>query len=166
MKNNHLTPLEEKTLETISESLSELQGAISSHVKPLTPKERQRLLKMGNKTLAFVKKAYEFCQENPQLRPNFLSMDEFEKDYQDAQGLFGTINMTTQLRENLVDIQMVAGSEAFQAALIFYSTVKTAAAKDVINAKVIYEELRKALPHGRRRKRLVEPAPQTDEIAV
>jgi hypothetical protein len=52
--NNHLTPLEEKTLEKITESLEELQGVISMHVKPLTPKDRRNLFKMGDKTLAIL----------------------------------------------------------------------------------------------------------------
>ena len=46
---------------------------------------------------------------------------------------------------------MTAGSEAYQAALAFYSAVKSAAAQDVPGAKAVYEELRERFP-GHRRK--------------
>jgi hypothetical protein len=41
---------------------------------------------------------------------------------------------------------MVAGSEAYQTALLFYNSVKTAAAQDIPGAKEIYEELKARFP--------------------
>ncbi|MDR0313642.1 MAG: hypothetical protein LBI14_08585 [Treponema sp.] len=164
--NNHLTPIEEKTLETISKSIEKLRESISSHVTPLTPKERQKLPKMGDKTLAFVKKCYEFSRMNPDLCPKHIDLDVFERDYMDAQGLYATINMVKQLQENLVDTQMCAGSEAYQAALVFYNYVKLHAATNVSGAKAVYEELRKRFPRGRRRKLEEDTPPQADEVVI
>jgi hypothetical protein len=45
---------------------------------------------------------------------------------------------------------MIAGSEAYQAALVFYSAAKVAAAQDIAGAKTVYEELRTRFP-GRRK---------------
>jgi hypothetical protein len=167
MKTNyHLTPFEEKTLETISKSLDELQKAISSHVQPLSSKERRKLFKMGDKTLAFVKKCYEFSQQNPELCPKYFDMVTFETGYNDAYNLYAAVNMATQLRENLVDTQMRAGSDALQTALIFYNSVKAAATNGIVGAKVIYEELRKRFPGGRRRKEPEENNPsQPNDLA-
>jgi hypothetical protein len=161
--NNHLTPLEEKTLEKITESLEELQGIISMHVKPLTPKDRRNLFKMGDKTLAFVKKCYEFSQKNPELCPKYFEMKEFEADFKDANSLYTTVNMSAQLHRKLVDLQMCAGSDALQNALIFYNSVKMAAANDIVGAKVVYEELRKRFPATRRRKPAEVNAPPPAE---
>jgi hypothetical protein len=149
--NKHFLPIQEKKMESIAKSLEELREVISSHVTPLTPRERQMLPKMGDKTLAFVKKCYEFTQKNPEFCPNYFDMDAFEVDFKDAEGLYSIINMAKQIQENLVDIQMSAGSEAFQAALLYYTTVKKAAANDIPGAKTIYEELRKRFPSGRRK---------------
>jgi hypothetical protein len=44
---------------------------------------------------------------------------------------------------------LLAGSEAYQAALSFYNYVKVLAAQDVPNAKAVYEELKKRFPHAR-----------------
>jgi hypothetical protein len=158
--------MDEKTLEIITKNIDEMHGAISSHVTPLTIKERRKLPKMGEKTFAFVEKCYEFSHSNPNLCPKHLNMDDYEIDYRDARGLYGAVNKARQLYENLADTQLSAGSEAFQASLVFYNYVKLLAANNVAGAKAVYEELRKRFPRGRRRKKLEEMAPpQADEVA-
>jgi hypothetical protein len=47
---------------------------------------------------------------------------------------------------------MVAGSEAYQSALIFYYSVKMAARQDSPGAKAVYEEVKKRCPGGKRKK--------------
>jgi hypothetical protein len=46
---------------------------------------------------------------------------------------------------------MTSGSEAYQAALIFYNSVKMATRQDIPGAKAVYEELRKRFPGTRRK---------------
>jgi hypothetical protein len=46
---------------------------------------------------------------------------------------------------------MTAGSEAYQAAPVFYQSVKSAAAQDAPGAKAVYEELRTRFPGGKRK---------------
>ncbi|MDR1115550.1 MAG: hypothetical protein LBL33_05285, partial [Tannerella sp.] len=60
-------------------------------------------------------------------------------------------NATLQLHEYTDDTAMTSGSEAYQAALIFYNSVKMAARQDVPGAKAVYEELRKRFPGTRRK---------------
>ncbi|GHU43561.1 hypothetical protein FACS1894190_14190 [Spirochaetia bacterium] len=47
--------------------------------------------------------------------------------------------------------EMAAGSKAYQAALVFYSSVKVAAAQDVPGAKAVYDELKTRFPSGKRK---------------
>jgi len=105
---------------------------------------------MGPKTLAFVEKCHEYAIANPILCPAFLNMDEFSVDFTDAHGLYLPVNKAAQLHENLSDTQTCAGSEAFQAALIFYNAVKSAASSNIPGAHAVYEELRKRFPRGKR----------------
>jgi hypothetical protein len=60
-------------------------------------------------------------------------------------------NTATQLMENIDDTAMCAGSESYQAVLVFYNAAKQAASNDVPGAKAIYEEHRKRFPGGKRR---------------
>ena len=46
---------------------------------------------------------------------------------------------------------MVAGSEAYQAALMFYNAVKAAAAQDIPGAKEVYADLKARFPRVKRK---------------
>ena len=59
---------------------------------------------------------------------------------------------------------MTAGSEAYQAALVFYKSVKMAAAQDVPGAKAVYEELRTRVPGGKRKTGAAETETITETI--
>ncbi|MDR0557268.1 MAG: hypothetical protein LBG43_05290 [Treponema sp.] len=73
-------------------------------------------------------------------------------DFGDAHGLWTLLNRVQQLEQTLDDTEMIAGSEAYQAALVFYKSVKMAAAQDIPGAKAVYAELKTRFPQtGRRR---------------
>jgi hypothetical protein len=54
--------------------------------------------------------------------------------------------------EGIDDTVMVAGSEAYQAALVFYNAVKAAAAQDIPGAKGVYDDLKARFPSTKRKK--------------
>jgi hypothetical protein len=84
---------------------------------------------MGEKTIGFVEKANDFAKQNPNLVPPYLEMSAFGTDFTDAHGLWTLHNMVLQLEEGIGDTEMSAGSEAYQAALVFYKSVKMAAVR-------------------------------------
>jgi hypothetical protein len=59
---------------------------------------------------------------------------------------------------------MVAGSEAYQAALVFYKSVKVAAAQDIPGAKAVYDELKTRFPGGKRKSGETETETVTETI--
>ncbi len=46
----------------------------------LTPDERRRGLRQGDKSMAFVSKALEYASAHPNLVPPYLNVGEFQKD--------------------------------------------------------------------------------------
>jgi hypothetical protein len=78
-------------------------------------------------------------------------MNAFDIDFEDAHGLWKLYSSVLQLEEGIGDTEMSAGSEAYQAALVFYKSVKMAAAQDIPGAKAIYEELKTRFPGGKRK---------------
>jgi hypothetical protein len=62
------------------------------------------------------------------------------------------LNSVQQLEEAIDNTEMTAESEAYQAALVFYKSVKMAAAQDIPGAKAVYKELKTRFPQrgGRR----------------
>ena len=151
MKNQHTNAIPAAVVEQLGVLLKQAIDLIDPYAVALTPDERQSLPKMGEKTLSFVEKAYQFAQQSPAVRPPFLDMAEFDIDFSDAHGLWPIKNLARQFGELLDDTAMTAGSEAYQSALVFYSASKIAAAQDVHGAKAIYEDLRARFPGGRRK---------------
>ncbi|GHT67528.1 hypothetical protein FACS189452_05410 [Bacteroidia bacterium] len=145
-ENQHLVSIPQEVLEQLKSKANELNTLLAPYALALTAEERRELPKMGEKTVSFVQKAHELAAANADLRPNYLNMAEFNTDMNDANGLLVVGNTTRQALETVSDIEMLAGSEAYQAALAFYNYVKLLATQDVPRARAIYEELKKRFP--------------------
>lgn len=144
--NKHAQAIPDTVLTQVQTKIGEIQTLLAPYMLALTPEERRELPKMGPKTISFVEKAFDFAKQNPNLVPPYLDIDAFGTDFKDAHGLWTAHNAIRQLDEGLGDTEMAAGSEAYQFALLFYNSVKMAAAQDVPGAKAVYEELRTRFP--------------------
>jgi hypothetical protein len=151
-ENKHVVPIPPQVLEEIRSGIKHLIELLGPYAVALTPQERKELPKMGEKSVSFVRKAFELAKENPHLCPDYLNMDEFQADITDAFGLLPVRTDAVQLVEILSDIEMLAGSEAFQAALGSYGYARLLAHRDVPEAKAVYEELKKRFPGVKRKK--------------
>jgi hypothetical protein len=151
MENKHSVSAPADILAQALSAVNQAKTLLLPYVTPLTPSERHEMPKMGEKTLSFVEKAHQFAVQNPLLCPPFLNMEDYNIDFSDAHGLWALLLATQQLTEYVNDTEMVAGSEAYQASLVFYNSVKMAARQDVPGAKAIYEELKKRFPGGKRK---------------
>lgn len=141
----------------IDAAIETLLTLLAPHLKSLTSDERKELPKMGDKSVAFVDKAREYAGQNPQLVPPFLDMAMFDADLQGASLLSRYTRALTPLLSSLEDSRMLAGSEAYQAALMIYHTAKMGASAGIPNAKAVYEDLANRFPGGAR-KRVAQPA--------
>jgi hypothetical protein len=144
--NQHTQAIPSTVLTQAQTKIDEARALLAPYMLALTPAERHGLPKMGEKTISFVEKAYDFARQNPSLVPLYLGIDAFGVDFADAHGLWTLLNSIRQLEEGIDDTEMTAGSEAYQAALVFYHSVKMAAAQDIPGAKAVYEELRTRFP--------------------
>jgi len=101
---------------------------------------------MGDKTAEFVRKALDYARLNPDLVPPFLDVGDLVVDL-DAVRLLREFQRTlAPLVEALDDSIILSGSEAYQAALVFYTNVKTAARVNQRNAAVVYDDLSTQFP--------------------
>ena len=60
--------------------------------------------------------------------------------------------------QGISDTQMTAGSEAYQAALVFYNSAKVASSQGVPGAKAVFEELKRRFPSNK----IPRPTPTTE----
>jgi hypothetical protein len=131
--------------ETLAEVLSHLQAckaALAPYLQALTTEQKHDLFKMGDKTVATVQKVKSYLETNPEFIPPYMDTKEFLKDEELVTGLDPLRNLAEQLASDLSDTAMLAGSEALVNALLYYGTAKEAAAKGVLAAAPIYEDLR------------------------
>jgi hypothetical protein len=150
--NVHSNAVPPKVVERVNDLTREILDLLAPYATPLTAQERKELPIMGEKTVSFVTKAFEFANANPDLCPNFMDVEEFRIDFADAIGLRVVRNSATQVYEVVDDIVLLSGSEAYHSALTFYSYIKLLASQDVARTKAIYEELKKRFPRRKRRK--------------
>lgn len=105
------------SLEAIHKKLSFLIG--------LTPNERRQIAKLGRKSQTFVAKALDVATQHSNLMPGCLNIEEARRDLLLFESLNPVLQSISQLKELIEDTQMLAGSEAYAAARVAYSSIKT-----------------------------------------
>jgi hypothetical protein len=103
-----------------------LTGAVDtmSGVMPwlidLTPEQRQTMLKMGDKSRAFVEKAAIVATNNPDIMPRSFDLDGYQNDVTLFADLGKFRGVMAQLLEKIDDTLMQVGSEAYAGSLLVY----------------------------------------------
>ncbi len=133
-------------LTKIEGAIKTLQDVLTSHLIALTPDERHELPKMSDRTIPFVEKGLNYAQSNPDFAPRYLDINELKIDLEAVKTLTKILRPLEQLLSGLSDAILLSGSEAYTAALAYYSSVKGAVKRNVPDAKPIYEELSKRFP--------------------
>jgi hypothetical protein len=151
MENKHVIPIPSEVLAQAQTNIDATLALLAPYLLPLTPAERHDLPKMGDKTLSFVEKAQDYAHQYPALCPSYLDLQAFDTDMTDATGLRKVHIVAKQLSSDIDDTVMGAGSEAYQAALVFYNAVKAAAAQDIPGAKEVYNDLKARFPSIKRK---------------
>jgi len=106
----------------------------------LSTEERRKLLKMGDKSLAFVNNSVTAAQSNREILPSTFDVEELVRDYQLATALTELLISVQQLAEQVDDTLMAVGSEAMSSSLTVYDYVKTAS-KKTPGLKTVAEQL-------------------------
>jgi hypothetical protein len=147
----------EADLTEITASINTLRTKLLPYLKTLSPEERQELPKMGDKTVSFVQKTVEYCRQNSDLVPQFLDVNELAVDVKTVEAIRALYQPLLQITDSLSDTMTLAGSEAYMASLMFYSSAKNAMRSKVQKAETIYNDLQARFP-GRPRKEEPETA--------
>lgn len=136
----------EPDLQAIQGAVRILQDKLLPHLITLSPGDRRELPKMGDKTVAFVRKATDYALADPQLRPSYLDMEELGRDLQAVDDLGGLRRALAPIVDGLDDSMLAAGSEAYSAALSYYQAVKGAARSRIQGAQAIADDLGQRFP--------------------
>lgn len=130
-------------LKAALEAVNTLDAIMKKYLIALSPIERKKKAKMGEKSVNFVEKVTEYAISNPELVPPYMKVEDLILDFKAVSDLTSIFRPTEQLSSGLNDTMLLCGSEAYTNALIFYNYIKQAAKDNVPNAKTIYEDLKK-----------------------
>jgi len=138
-------------IQAVRDALATINATLAPYLLALTPDQRRTLPKMSDGTEPFVAKVMDYATNDPQFSPPFMDVPEMKKDFDAVSQLMPLLRTVTQLQNNLSDTTMMAGSEAYVAALSYYNSVKMAARMNVPGAKAIYDDLKKRFESSGRR---------------
>ena len=155
MKDEHSVAIPASVLAEAQTKVNEVAELLKPYLFNLTPAQRKERLKLGDKSLAFASKSYDYANSNSEFVPSYLDMEMFDIDMKDTTGLRVLLITLNQITTGIDDTVMISGGEAYNAALVFYNAVKQAAKQNIPGAKAIYEELKKRFP-GRPSKKTEE----------
>jgi hypothetical protein len=91
----------------------------------LTPEERNRLPKFGDKSQAFAEKALTLAKQNPDMVPKGFDVSEMERDFELFKSLRSLLTAVGKFVEEVEDTAAAAGSETYAAALLIYRFART-----------------------------------------
>ena len=145
LENKISIQIDPSSIDRISAAIATIKAEMP-YLLNLSNDDRKSLLKMGDKTVSFVSKALEYAKQNPQAVPSFLDIVEFEKDVVLINSLLKVLYPLQQILETVEDTSMIAGSEAYGAALVFYNSAKAAAKAGVPGMKTVVDDLSSRFP--------------------
>lgn len=138
--------------------MEELLQLLRPFLHTLSPDDRTSMNRMGDRSEHFVLKAADHAAAHPELMPGIVSEEDFKTDVGNVRAYRPLLQLARQLCNGLEDGFALAGTEALEASLLFYGSVKTAADKGLPGAQVIFEDLRTRFPQRGKRKASDLPA--------
>jgi len=90
----------------------------------LTSAERQRLMKLGNKSAGFVQQAYEAARSHPEFIPSTIDLTAMENDQELRELLLICAQRLGVLYTQVQDTATAAGIDLMKSATAIYRTLK------------------------------------------
>ena len=141
MPNEFHSDIPAPVLQDVQQHLDAIRAALAPYLVSLTPDERRTMLRMADKTVAFVQKTNDYATNNASFVPPFVDLAELK---QDVAGLTALAPLHQQLEQLALDVDstmMTAGSEAYAASLIIYNNIKFLAKNKQPGAQTAYDDL-------------------------
>jgi len=144
--NNISVVLDDATWTEVKAAIGVLRTKLVPALKTLSDQDRRELPKLGDKTTEFVRKAFEYTGIHPDLVPNFVDRAAFKTDLDALIALQNLERELAPVNDALADSSLMAGSEAYQAALLFYNNVKIAKKANLGSSATVYDDLSSRFP--------------------
>ncbi|MGS0623242.1 hypothetical protein ACU8YE_10085 [Ralstonia sp. VS2407] len=120
-------------LAAVDGALKTLEDRLASLID-LTPVQRRTLVKMGDKSEAFARKAVEVLNNNPNVLPGNFDLTELRRDLAGFDQLRSRLMRVARIHERMADSQLALGSDVMSATLEGYAFLKVAGQGEGLDA--------------------------------
>ncbi|CAJ0801385.1 hypothetical protein LMG7141_03960 [Ralstonia condita] len=120
-------------LAAVDGALKTLEDRLASLID-LTPVQRRTLVKMGDKSEAFARKAVEVLNNNPNVLPGNFDLAELRRDLGGFDQLRSRLMRVARIHERMADSQLALGSDVMSATLEGYAFLKVAGQGEGLDA--------------------------------
>ncbi|MCT7326055.1 hypothetical protein [Ralstonia mojiangensis] len=120
-------------LAAVDGALKTLEDRLASLID-LTPVQRRTLVKMGDKSEAFARKAVEVLNNNPNVLPGNFDLAELRRDLAGFDQLRSRLMRVARIHERMADSQLALGSDVMSATLEGYAFLKVAGQGEGLDA--------------------------------
>ena len=158
MENTISVEIPDTVVAAVSALFAQAEAILKPYLIRVTEAEKAGLLKVGDKTIPFIDKVDGYTLSAPEFIPNFMDVPEFKRDKMALDNLTLMAKPGQQITSMITDTVALAANDSYSASLLYYNSVKQAAAAGVAKAKPIYEDLAQRFP-GKVRAAATKPTP-------
>lgn len=128
------THLTEAQWAEVDELLGRLQAVLQSVLVAVTPTDKKMMVKMGDGSEAFCRKAADVMEENVALMPRGFDLSEMRRDLLAHDALNARVVKLTRLLEQMRNAEMALGSDVMVSALEGYAVLKAVGKGDGVES--------------------------------
>lgn len=141
----------EEELNLANESLTRLEEFGKKHSPNLTAEDRVSYGTIKENNKLFVNKSKTLMEQNSNLVPPFIDMEEFNRDFEARKIIEDTLLRIDRIVRNLSDIKILLDNDNYHDSLAFYRAIKYWAMEQQEGAIAIHEQLKIYFPNSRKK---------------
>ena len=152
MNNEISFKLTDEEITQLDQAVETITKVLGSKLATLDPERRKELLSMGDKTVAFVEKSFEYADMYTKYLPEYIDLPESKIDFVAVKALRKYFAPIETITNGIDDTMRLAGSEAFGSALMIYKSLKAAAKLNLPGAQEAVNDLKNRFPGTKKKK--------------
>jgi hypothetical protein len=136
-------------LESLDTNLVGLELVAKKHAPNLTTGDRQQYGSIQDANKLMVNKGLFYMEQNPDIVPKFVDINEFKRDYEARYTIEKAIRRLDAIKRKLEDTKILLDYDNYQDVMAFYRAVRYLAKEKEEYAIHVYEELKTYFPGNR-----------------
>jgi hypothetical protein len=126
----------------VADALTLIRQELTPYLRPLTPEERQGIVKMGDRSVAFMEDIRDYGTATPGFVPAFIDFAALKEDLLATTDLDAILRPLEQLATDVESTRMQTGGEAYADALAVYRNIQSAAKNNMPGAQAAVDKLK------------------------